>query len=84
MLNLTEDLTKAFLRAQEEHVNTIVYDTVEQFDGSISAEHGVGELKREEIVERKSGVAIELMRRIKQALDPQQRLNPNRVLARRD
>lgn len=65
-------------------VNGIVYDAVERFGGSISAEHGVGELKREEIVERKSAVAIGLMRRIKQALDPQQRMNPNRVLARAD
>jgi FAD/FMN-containing dehydrogenase len=75
---------KRFLAEQEHAVNGIVYDAVQRFGGSISAEHGVGELKREEIVERKSAVAIELMRRIKLALDPQQRLNPNRVLARRD
>jgi FAD/FMN-containing dehydrogenase len=41
----------------------------------------VGQLKREEIVERKSAVALALMRRIKQALDPHNRLNPDRVLA---
>jgi FAD/FMN-containing dehydrogenase len=75
---------KRFLAEQEHAVNGIVYDAVQRFGGSISAEHGVGELKREEIVERKSAVAIELMRRIKLALDPQQRLNPNRVLARLD
>ena len=73
-----------FLAEQEHAVNGIVYDAVQRFGGSISAEHGVGELKREEIVERKSAVALELMRRIKLALDPQQRLNPNRVLARQD
>ncbi len=72
-----------FLAEQEQAVNTIVYDAVQRLGGSISAEHGVGELKREEIVERKSPVAIALMRRIKQALDPQQRLNPNRVLSSR-
>jgi FAD/FMN-containing dehydrogenase len=78
------DDAKRFLAEQEHVVNGIVYDAVERFGGSISAEHGVGELKREEIVERKSAVAIGLMRRIKQALDPQQRMNPNRVLARAD
>jgi FAD/FMN-containing dehydrogenase len=71
-----------FLAEQEQAVNAVVYDAVQRFGGSISAEHGVGELKRDEIVGRKSPVALALMRRIKQALDPQQRLNPNRVLAR--
>ena len=70
-----------FLAEQEHAVNRMVYDAVQRFGGSISAEHGVGQLKREEIVERKSAVALALMRRIKQALDPHNRLNPDRVLA---
>ena len=73
---------RRFLAEREHEVNTIVYDAVQRFGGSISAEHGVGELKREEIVERKSAVAIALMRQIKRALDPDNRLNPNRVLTR--
>jgi FAD/FMN-containing dehydrogenase len=72
---------KRFLAEREHEVNTIVYDAVQRFGGSISAEHGVGQLKRDEIVERKSPVAIALMRQIKRALDPHNRLNPNRVLA---
>ncbi|MDB5848986.1 MAG: hydroxyacid dehydrogenase [Rhodoferax sp.] len=71
---------KAFLRDQEENVNTIVYDTVQRFDGSISAEHGVGELKRHKLVKHKSPVAMGMMRAIKAALDPQGLMNPGRVL----
>jgi FAD/FMN-containing dehydrogenase len=59
-----------------------VYDAVQAHEGSISAEHGIGELKRDELLERKSPVALKLMRSIKQALDPQGRLNPGRVLPR--
>ncbi len=69
-----------FLDEHEAAVNHIVYDAVQQRGGSISAEHGVGQLKREEIVQRKSAVAIQLMQQIKRALDPANRLNPNRVL----
>ena len=72
---------KRFLAEREHEVNTIVYDAVQRLGGSISAEHGVGQLKREEIAARKSPVALALMRRVKQALDPHNRLNPNRVLA---
>ena len=71
---------KVFLREQEENVNTIVYDTVQAFDGSISAEHGVGELKRHKLVKHKSPVALGMMRAIKTALDPQGLMNPGRVL----
>jgi len=69
-----------FLARHEHEVNHIVYDAVCARGGSISAEHGIGVLKREELVERKSPVALELMRRIKRALDPENRMNPGRVL----
>ena len=71
---------RVFLNEQEENVNTIVYDTVQAFDGSISAEHGVGELKRHKLVKHKSPVALGMMRAIKAALDPQGLMNPGRVL----
>ena len=69
-----------FLAEQEHEVNRIVYDAVCSHGGSISAEHGVGVLKRDELLERKSAVALDLMRRIKRALDPAGRMNPGRVL----
>ena len=48
--------------------------------GSISAEHGVGQLKREEIRRRKQPLELELMRAVKRALDPQGLMNPGKVL----
>ena len=69
-----------FLVSQEPRVNEIVYDNVQAFGGSISAEHGVGALKLEELRHRKSPVALSLMRQIKAALDPQGLMNPGRVL----
>jgi FAD/FMN-containing dehydrogenase len=71
---------EAFLRDDEKSVNTIVYDMVDRFNGSISAEHGVGSLKREKLAQHKSPVALGMMRAIKQALDPQNTMNPGRVL----
>ncbi|MBN8748804.1 putative FAD-linked oxidoreductase [Xylophilus ampelinus] len=71
---------KAFLREQEERVNTLVYDQVEKFGGSFSAEHGIGELKVHKLEKHKSPVALGMMRAIKGALDPQNVLNPGRVL----
>ncbi len=70
----------AFLRDHEQAVNTIVYDAVGAYAGSISAEHGVGALKRDELARRKSPVALQLMYAIKQALDPHGLMNPGRVL----
>jgi FAD/FMN-containing dehydrogenase len=69
-----------FLREQEHAVNGIVYDAVHACGGSISAEHGVGVLKRDELVHYKSPVALALMRQIKAALDPAGTMNPGRVL----
>ena len=70
----------AFLREQEPMVNTIVYDAVSRYEGSISAEHGVGTLKLQKLEKHKSPVALDLMRSIKRSLDPQNILNPGRVL----
>ena len=69
-----------FLRGHEAAVNAIVYDAVSERGGSISAEHGIGALKRDELVKRKSPVALGLMRAIKQALDPHNLMNPGRML----
>jgi len=71
---------KAFLRDQEERVNTLVYDAVEKFGGSFSAEHGIGALKVHKLEKHKSPVALGMMRAIKGALDPQGIMNPGRVL----
>jgi D-lactate dehydrogenase (cytochrome) len=60
--------------------NRIVHDIVADLDGSISAEHGIGRLKRLELEHYKSPVAIELMRTVKQALDPKGIMNPGKVV----
>ena len=70
----------AFLREQEENVNTLVYDSVQAFGGSISAEHGVGSLKLDKLEKHKSPVALHLMRAIKRGLDPENLMNPGRVM----
>jgi FAD/FMN-containing dehydrogenase len=58
----------------------IVYDLVDAADGSISAEHGIGQLKRDELKRHKAELELELMRRIKAAFDPAGILNPGKVL----
>ena len=70
----------AFLETQEPGVNALVFDMVMQFQGSISAEHGIGSLKVHKLPDYKSPIAIELMRTIKRALDPQNIMNPGRVI----
>ncbi|MGE0351381.1 FAD-binding oxidoreductase [Hydrogenophaga sp.] len=71
---------KKFLNEQEARVNALVFDAVARYDGSISAEHGVGSLKAAHLPHFKDAVALGLMRSVKQALDPQQIMNPGRVL----
>jgi FAD/FMN-containing dehydrogenase len=61
-------------------VNAVVFEIVMRMGGSISAEHGIGVLKRDELPEVKDKVAIELMRAIKAQLDPQGIMNPGKVL----
>jgi FAD/FMN-containing dehydrogenase len=69
-----------FLRDHEAAVNHIVYDAVIAHGGSISAEHGIGQLKRDELLRAKSPVALSMMRAIRQALDPGGLMNPGRVV----
>ncbi|MEJ6004274.1 FAD-binding oxidoreductase [Paucibacter sp. AS339] len=70
----------AFLAAHEAAINRIVYDAVAEHGGSFSAEHGIGRLKRDELAARKDPVALQMMRAIKKALDPQGLMNPGRLL----
>jgi FAD/FMN-containing dehydrogenase len=68
------------LRDNEARVNKLVFDSVLAHAGSISAEHGIGSLKRDELPHYKSKVALDMMRAVKKALDPLGMLNPGRVL----
>ena len=62
-------------------INRLVHDAVDEFNGSISAEHGLGQLRRDEAARYKSPVELALMRSVKQALDPLGIMNPGKVLA---
>jgi FAD/FMN-containing dehydrogenase len=68
------------LLAFEHQVNQVVFDLVDSFNGTLSAEHGIGQLRRDELARRKPPEAMAMMRAIKQALDPQGLFNPGRVL----
>jgi FAD/FMN-containing dehydrogenase len=70
----------AFVEREMSAVNRIVHDGVARLGGSISAEHGVGQLRREEIRRYKSAVELDLMRAVKRALDPLGIMNPGKVL----
>jgi len=70
-----------FLERNEAAIHRLVYDAVASHGGSISAEHGIGALKRDVLPHYKSAVALELMRSIKQALDPLNIMNPGRLIA---
>ncbi len=69
----------AFIASQPE-VNRIVHDTVDALNGSISAEHGIGQLKREELLRYKSPLELAMMRSIKSAFDPLGLMNPGKIL----
>ena len=69
---------EAFIDRWEE-MNRIVHDIVVGMQGSISAEHGIGRLKKGELAHYKSPVELDLMRKIKQALDPRGIMNPGKI-----
>jgi FAD/FMN-containing dehydrogenase len=72
---------KAAYLARWEEMNRIVHDIVAARQGSISAEHGIGRMKVEELTHYKSRIELDLMRKIKTALDPDGIMNPGKVVA---
>ncbi len=71
---------KAFLAEHQAPINRIVYDNVHKHRGTISAEHGIGQLKIDDAQRYKAAVEIRLMRALKTALDPLNLMNPGKVL----
>jgi FAD/FMN-containing dehydrogenase len=71
-------------QAQSERVNAIVLDVVARYQGSFSAEHGLGQLKAHEMALYKTPLEIGVMRRVKAALDPLGLMNPGKVLPRQE
>ena len=68
------------LLAKQDDIYRVVHDRVHRYQGSISAEHGVGQLKRDLLVDYKDPVELALMHSIKRALDPENLFNPGKVL----
>ncbi len=75
----TEWSQERLLEAQDD-IYQVVHDSVHTFNGSISAEHGVGQLKRDLLPRYKDPVELELMRQIKKVLDPKNIMNPGKVV----
>ncbi len=69
----------AFL-ARWHEMNDLVHGIVAEMDGTFSAEHGIGQLKRDELARTKAGAEIELMRRLKTVFDPNNILNPGKLV----
>lgn len=75
-----EGADKAAYLARWAELNDVVHRIVAALGGSISAEHGIGRLKRDELTHYKSPVELELMRRLKRAIDPKNIMNPGKVI----
>ncbi|MBC8129919.1 MAG: FAD-binding oxidoreductase [Rhizobiaceae bacterium] len=75
-----EGVDKAAFLARWSEVSAIVHGIVAELDGTFSAEHGIGQLKRDELALAKSGPEMDLMRALKQAFDPYHLLNPGKVV----
>ncbi len=77
---LPADVDAHTLKRRTHELNGVVHQLVTTYGGSISAEHGVGQLRRDELRIYKSPVEMELMLRIKQAMDPNHIMNPGKLL----
>ena len=79
-LSLPAPADNAGFIAQSETISAAVHDLVHAHHGSISAEHGLGQLKRHALTRYKSPLERSLMRQLKQTLDPHNLMNPGKVL----
>jgi FAD/FMN-containing dehydrogenase len=79
-LSCLDPARKDSFLAQEPSIRRAIHDLVARFEGSFSAEHGIGQLKRDELQRYTSPVALEAMRAIKRALDPNGIMNPGKLL----
>ena len=79
-VNQPEGADKTAFMARWDDVNAAVFEVVAKYDGSISAEHGIGVMKRDLLPKVKDPVAFDLMRTLKRTLDPKGILNPGKVL----
>lgn len=75
-----EGAAKDALDDSRSDIEAAVYDVIDAFDGSISAEHGVGRARRNAMRQRKSALELDMMRAVKNALDPQGIMNPGKML----
>ncbi len=78
--NSSEQNDRAAFFAKTTVLNHAMHELIATYRGSISAEHGIGQLKRDELAQYKNPVAMQVMRNIKQALDPHGIMNPGKVL----
>jgi FAD/FMN-containing dehydrogenase len=78
--SMIDPADNAALIALQERVDRLIYDRVAACGGSISAEHGIGQLKRDELVRYRSPVELATQRALKAALDPLGLMNPGKVL----
>jgi FAD/FMN-containing dehydrogenase len=79
-LSQPKDWSAAEFLQQGERLATLVYDVVDSFGGSISAEHGIGQAKREHLVRYRGETETGLMKAVKAALDPENIMNPGKVI----
>lgn len=79
-LNQPKDMSREAFMAHMPSINRTVMDIAVDMEGSFSAEHGVGQLKRADLARYKPPVEVDLMRTVKQALDPGGILNPGKVI----
>ena len=76
---IDNDSRDAFI-AKSQALNHVMHELIAAYRGSISAEHGIGQLKRDELAQYKDPVALEVMRAIKKSLDPHHIMNPGKVI----